>query len=107
MLSYIKSSSALAAALISVLCANAAAAAEPDPELGEYLSSQCVTCHKMSVETKGIPSLIGWDADSFIAVLNSYKSKERENKVMQTIAASLSADDIAALAAYYATLKAK
>jgi cytochrome c len=76
-----------------------------DIELGEYLSSQCTTCHQLSGKTKGIPSIVGWDAESFIAVLRSYKLKERENQAMQNIAGTLSDDDMAALAAYFATIK--
>jgi cytochrome c len=76
-----------------------------DKELGEYLSSQCTTCHQLSGKTKGIPSIVGWDAESFIAVLRSYKLKERENQAMQNIAGTLSDDDMAALAAYFATIK--
>ena len=76
-----------------------------DRELGEYLSSQCTSCHQLSGKVSGgIPSIIGWDQESFIAVMDSYKKKERENKVMQNIAGSLSKDDIAALAAYFAAI---
>jgi len=78
-----------------------------DVALGEYLSGQCTTCHQLSGTDKGIPSIVGWDEASFAAVMGSYKSKERENKVMQNIASSLSDEDVAALAAYFATLKPK
>ncbi len=81
--------------------------ASGDKELGEYLSSQCTTCHQVSGKANGIPSIVGWDADSFVAVMNAYKKKERDNKVMQTIAGTLSPDDIAALAAYFGSLKPK
>ena len=73
---------------------------------GEYLSSQCVTCHQASGADKGIPSITGWDSEAFIAVMNSYKTKERENKVMINVTTVLSDEEIAALAAYFATLKA-
>lgn len=76
-----------------------------DRELGEYLSSQCTTCHQLSGKDNGIPSIVGWDTASFAAVLNSYKKRERENKAMQNIAGTLSDEDIASLAAYFATIK--
>ena len=85
----------------------AVAAAAQDIEYGEYLSNQCTTCHQLSGKDNGIPPIVGWDAESFIAVLGSYKRKERENQAMQTIAASLGEEEIAALAAYFATLKPK
>ena len=56
---------------------------------------------------KGIPSIVGWPADQFTAVLQSYKTKDRRNQVMQTIAGRLSDDDMAALAAYFESLKPK
>jgi cytochrome c len=37
--------------------------------------------------------------------LQSYKAKERDNPVMQSVAASLSDDEMAALAEYFAALK--
>ncbi len=75
-----------------------------DLELGEYLSSQCATCHQLSGENKGIPAIVGWDKESFVAVMNSYKKKERENEAMQNIAGSLNGEEIAALAAFFASL---
>lgn len=78
-----------------------------DIEYGEYLSSQCVTCHQLSNQENGIPTIVGWDIDSFYAVMASYKKKERENKVMQTIAASLSDKEIKALALYFSQINNK
>ena len=79
-------------------------ASAEDLEWGEYLSSQCTTCHQLSGEYKGIPSIVGWDKESFVAVMNSYKKKERENEAMQTIAGSLNGEEIAALAAFFASI---
>lgn len=76
-------------------------------EFGKYLSSSCVTCHRIDGTDTGIPSIVGWDEESFVEVLKSYKTKERENKAMQTIAAPLTKEDMEALAAYFATLKEK
>ncbi|MCB1509580.1 MAG: c-type cytochrome [Hyphomicrobiaceae bacterium] len=101
----------LALSVVSIAVATFANArpghATGDKELGEYLSSQCTTCHQRSGKGDAIPSIIGWDTGSFIAIMNAYKKKERDNKVMQTIASSLSAEDIAALAAYFGSLKPK
>lgn len=72
---------------------------------GEYLASECVTCHQLSGADSGIPAIIGWDEESFIAVLNSYKNKARDNQVMQMVTATLTDEEIAALAAYFATIK--
>lgn len=75
-----------------------------DIAFGEYLASECVTCHQPSGKTNGIPAIVGWPRESFIAVLNSYKVKERDNVVMQTITARLKEDEIEALAAYFESL---
>ena len=81
-------------------------AAAGDRELGQYLSSECVTCHRSSgPNAQGIPKIAGWPEDQFIAVMNAYKDKQRDNPVMQTIAGRLESGDIAALAAYFKTQK--
>lgn len=94
-------------AMLFVLAAGAPLenAAAGDRELGEYLSAECVTCHRASGGAQGIPKITGWPEDQFIAVMNSYKDKQRDNPVMQTIAGRLAAGDIAALAAYFGTQK--
>jgi len=86
--------------------AHVAAADEAgDIAFGEYLSSQCVTCHQLSGASNGIPPIVGWDTTSFFQVMDTYRQKARENKAMQTIAASLSDQDIKALAAFFATIE--
>jgi len=70
--------------------------------LGQFLASECTTCHQLSGEsTGGIPPITGWPKSQFIAVLRSYRAKERDNEVMQTIAGRLSDEEIAALAAFF------
>lgn len=80
-------------------------AAAGDPAYGEYLSSECVACHRRDGQDKGIPSIVGWPPEQFVAVLKSYKTKDRPNQVMQTITGRLSDDDMAALATFYGSLK--
>jgi cytochrome c553 len=74
--------------------------------LGQYLSSECVTCHQLSGRFDGIPPIVGWPEEAFMRIMNEYRNKERQNPVMQTIAGRLSPDEIAALAAYFGSLKA-
>ena len=68
---------------------------------GEYLSSQCVTCHQASGADKGIPSIVGWEPIQFVAVMTAYKERELQNPVMQNIAGQLSREEIEALALYF------
>lgn len=96
----------------AAFCAIATAQTPPagpkkgDRELGQYLSSECVTCHQASgQQTGGVPAITGWADDQFIAVMHAYKNRDRDNQVMQAIASRLSEEEIAALAAYFGELK--
>lgn len=76
-----------------------------DRELGQYLSSECVTCHQMSGRASGgVPQIVGWPEDQFVAVMTAYKTKQLDHPVMQTIAGRLADDDIAALATFFASM---
>ena len=79
--------------------------AAADRELGQHLSSECVTCHQLSGKFQGIPPIVGWPDATFVAIMNEYRIKKRENPVMQTIAGKLSQEEIAALAAYFGSLR--
>jgi cytochrome c553 len=79
--------------------------ASGDRELGQYLSSECLTCHQLSGKFEGIPPIVGWPDTTFVEIMNEYRSKKRENPVMQTIAGKFSPEEIAALAAYFGSLK--
>lgn len=76
-----------------------------DRELGQYLSSECVTCHQLSGKFQGIPPIVGWPDATFVGIMNEYRNKKRENPVMQTIAGKFSQEEIAALAAYFGSLR--
>lgn len=81
--------------------------ASGDRALGEYLSSECVTCHQRTGTFQGIPPIVGWPEDSFVEIMNQYRTKQRDNPVMQTIAGKFSNEEIAALATYFGSLKPK
>lgn len=92
-----------AAAALAGACAPAEAG---DRALGQYLSSECVTCHQLSGNYQGIPPIVGWPEQSFVEIMNEYRHKKRDNAVMQTIAAKFSDEDVAALAAYFGSVTA-
>jgi cytochrome c len=81
-----------------------AATLEGDIEYGRYLSSECVTCHQVSGADEGIPSIIGWEQDTFVSVLDAYQKRKLPNLVMRNIAANLDKEQIQALAVFFATL---
>lgn len=78
-------------------------AIQGDPEYGEYLASECMTCHQADGSNRGIPSITGWPVQSFVTVMHAYKNKSRDNEVMQTIAGALGDEEIAGLAAWFKT----
>ncbi len=76
-----------------------------DPEYGEYLSSECLTCHRADGEDSGIPSITNWPTEDFVVAMHAYKRKMRPHPVMQMMAGRLSDDEIASLAAYFEGLE--
>lgn len=80
-------------------------AIEGDPDYGEYLSSECTTCHQRDGSDQGIPSITHWPEEDFVVAMHAYKQKLRPHPVMQMMAGRLSNDEIAALAAYFAALE--
>ncbi|UYO39368.1 sulfide dehydrogenase [Rhodopseudomonas palustris] len=95
--------SATAMLLVCVLAGPALAGG--DRELGEYLSSECVTCHQISGRFDGIPSIVGRDEPELIAALTEYRDKVRDNPVMRAIAAKFNDEEIAALASYFGSIE--
>jgi cytochrome c len=75
-----------------------------DPAYGEYLSGECTSCHQESGAANGIPSITNWPEDVFVTAMHAYKEGVREHNVMQMTASRLSNEEIAALAAYFATV---
>lgn len=75
-----------------------------DQEYGEYLSSECITCHQLDGDNDGIPGIIGWPEEDFVIAMHAYKEKVRPHPVMQMMAGRLANDEIAALAAYFGGL---
>ena len=80
-------------------------AIQGDPEYGEYLSSECLTCHRGDGADEGIPSIVLWPEEDFVIAMHAYKTKVREHPVMNMMAARLNDEEIAALAAYFASLE--
>ncbi|WP_281993342.1 c-type cytochrome [Sulfitobacter geojensis] len=76
-----------------------------DPEYGEYLASECLTCHQISGNGDGIPAITGWPTEDFAVAMHAYKRKLRPHPVMQMMAGRLSDEEIAAIAAYFKDLE--
>lgn len=92
----------------ALLMAAAPAGAAGNRALGAYLAGECTGCHQLSGRgSDGIPPIIGWPEEQFVAALDAYSRKQRGGTTMQTIAARLSRDEMTALAAYFGALAAK
>ena len=76
-------------------------------EYGEYLSSQCATCHRLDAFEGGIPPLGHLPKDYFIIAMREYKSGRRSNPAMVSVANALTDEEIDALATYYAAQRQK
>jgi len=74
-------------------------------DAGREKASQCVSCH--GVEGEGVgenPPIAGQDPKDFVSVMRAYKTGEIEAPMMAMFVQGLSDEDIADLAAYYASL---
>jgi len=78
-----------------------------DLEYGEYLASDCTSCHSLHVDRDRIIALAGLPRAFLVETLLSYRADERDNPAMTTVAKSLTDDDIQAVAAYLETLPSK
>jgi cytochrome c553 len=86
-----------------LLTASGAIAA--DVELGRYLATECVGCHRTSATDAAIPNIFGRPETLLADRLKAYRDKRLTNEVMQTVASRLKDEEIAALAAYFHTAK--
>jgi len=88
--------------------APAAAAPGGDPAKGRELTRMCEGCHGIEgwrtafPEVYHVPKLGGQHAAYIVQALHEYKKGDRSHPSMQAIAGTLSDQDMANLAAYYA-----
>lgn len=75
-----------------------------DREYGEYLAAECTTCHQRDGAAEGIPSIVFWPEERFVVAMHAYKQGLRPHAVMQNVARRLDNEEIAALAAFFATI---
>lgn len=94
-----------AAILMTLLTAPSAQAG--DAAAGKKKSMMCAACHGPNgiAIVPGAPNLAGQAEMYFSKALRDFKSGARKNENMTVVAGSLSDQDIADLAAYYASFK--
>ncbi len=96
----------LTALLVGSVGLVGAAQAAGDAAAGKAKAAACAMCHGPNGEgTQVAPKLAGKPAAEIVQALNDFKSGKRDNAMMKAQVAQLSPDNMANLAAYYASLK--
>jgi len=96
------------AALLATQQAMAQGAPTGDPAKGSEKNRMCQGCHGIEgwrtafPEVYSVPRISGQHEAYLVKALQEYKSGQRSNASMRGISASLSEQDMADLAAYYA-----
>jgi cytochrome c553 len=92
---------------LTAAVALAPAARAQDATAGHKKAAMCVGCHSIPgyqasfPEIHKVPMISGQGAKYIVAALGAYKKGERKHPTMRAIAASLSEQDMADLAAFY------
>jgi cytochrome c553 len=98
---------AAAAALLPLAVAAQTPPAPGDPNKGAQRVAMCQGCHGITgwrtafPEVYRVPKLSGQNPQYIVTALKQYKAGDRGHPTMKAIAASLSDDDMANIAAYY------
>ena len=98
-----------ALAVASVTLSSQAQEIKGDAKAGEKINAMCIGCHGIVgyqasfPQVYKVPMISGQNAKYIVAALTQYKGGERKHPTMRAIAASLTEQDMANLAAYYST----
>jgi cytochrome c len=72
---------------------------------GKHLSQECTACHRADGRSQNIPPIVGLDPEYFVTTMRFYRTGQRYNPVMNSVAMTLTDEQLDALAAYLTTLK--
>jgi cytochrome c553 len=81
-----------------------------DIEAGANKVSMCVGCHGIPnyktafPKTYRVPRIAGQNVDYLVSALKAYRAGQRSHPSMKAVAGSMTDQDIADIAAYYASL---
>lgn len=104
------SRAAIAVAAAILAAGGGVQAADGNAEAGKKKTQMCAGCHGIEgfrtayPDVFTVPKLGGQSPGYIVSALKAYKSGERSHPTMRGIAGSLSDQDMADLAAYYASL---
>lgn len=76
-----------------------------DDGRGAQLAAMCAACHGPAGRAEGIPVIAGQEAERIKSAMLAYRARERPSHIMHAIAAALSDEELASVAAYLAANK--
>ena len=90
---------------VSLVAGTSSVLARGNVDAGKEKSTSCAACHGATGVSGSpmFPTIAGQHADYIVHALNAYKAGKRSNPIMQGAAAALSDEDMADLAAYFAS----
>ena len=96
----------LTSLILILLSMNIAVAASGDADAGKAKAATCAACHGADGigASDSFPNLAGQHADYIVKQLNAFKIGDRKDPLMAPMAAALSEQDMADLAAYFSAL---
>ena len=100
----------ITACMVILLVHAAVAAAGGDPEAGRARAAICSTCHGAdgnSPDPAVNPSLAGRDENYLISATRAYVDGTRDHEIMRMMLLDFSDQDIANVAAFYASQEAE
>jgi cytochrome c553 len=99
----------LAISIAIVMMSTVGAVHAADPDAGKAKSITCAACHgQTGISVQPIyPNLAGQQEQYLVASIKAYKSGDRKNPMMQPMVAALTDEDIANIAAYFASQACK
>lgn len=95
----------LSLGLFAALCSMTSAQAAGNAAAGKAKSDDCAECHGANGEGTEGPRLAGKSEAELVQAMQDYKSGKRSDAVMKALLSKLSDQDLADLAAYYASQK--
>ncbi|OGA33692.1 MAG: cytochrome C [Betaproteobacteria bacterium RIFCSPLOWO2_12_FULL_62_13b] len=99
---------AVAAALSLCLASSPGVAQTSDPNLGRSIAANCANCHGTDGRSVGgMPSLAGRPREALVQTLKEFRDGKRPATIMHQLSKGYSDAQIDAVAAYFASQKAR
>lgn len=92
----------------AMVAAGGAFAQSSDPTIGRHLAASCANCHGTNGISKNeMPTLAGKPADQMVQMMREFRDGKRTATIMHQIAKGYTDEQVAMIAAYFATQRIK